>query len=308
MAAKNVDWLEVNVKRSNLADAMGFSRAGLGDDAVVFFDKFKRSGFMARFERGDGRATLGCSGCELVLMIHDRLGIHYQSADFKEKCTFSTISAPIEYWIGYALGYIQGRSGMAFNEIFGYFPLESWYKMYSLHEVGDEALWDKTIGRYAMCCAPTKGEYKFGGRDHPFSNYYPAQATFEGMVFATGEGAFQAAKTLDMGNRCMFTDIDPGNAKGLGRKLELRDDWEVVKHGVMLDILRSKFADPALRQMLLDTGEQKVVEDTTGWHDNIWGNCECPNCAHIEGGNLLGKALMKLRAEFRSPALGSVDK
>ena len=146
--AHQIDWSKVDIKQNNLADAMGFARAGLGDDASSFFDKFQRSGFMGRFERGDGRATSGCSGDELVLMIYNRLGKRYQSADFKDTCNFSTITAPVEYWIGYALGYLQGRSGLTFNAIFNYFPLESWYKMYALHEVSDEALWDKTLGKY----------------------------------------------------------------------------------------------------------------------------------------------------------------
>jgi hypothetical protein len=148
VVSRNVDWFQVEIKQHNLADAMGFARAGFGDDAAVFFDKFQRSGFMRRFERGDGRATSGCSGCELALMVNNRLGGHYQLEDFKDVCNFSTITSPTEYWIGYALGYIQGRSGLKFNAIFNYFPLESWYKMYGLHEVSDEALWDKTLGRH----------------------------------------------------------------------------------------------------------------------------------------------------------------
>ena len=146
MPTYEIDWFKVGIKQNNLADAMGFANVGFGDTASTFFDKFRRSGIMARFERGDGRATLGCSGCELVLMIYDRLGKHYQSADFKEKCNFDTITAPVEYWIGYALGYLQGRSGKSFDEIFEHFPIDSWYNMYSLHEVSDEALWDKTLG------------------------------------------------------------------------------------------------------------------------------------------------------------------
>jgi hypothetical protein len=150
MASQNIDWVKVDIKQNNLADAMGFAYAGLGDDVSSFFDKFKRSGFMTRFERGDGRATTGCSGCELVLMVNNMLGEHYQSADFKDKCNFDTIIAPVEYWIGYALGYLQGRSGFTFDEIFKHFPIDSWYRMYSLHEVGDEALWDKTLGKYVQ--------------------------------------------------------------------------------------------------------------------------------------------------------------
>ena len=147
MTAQSVDWFKVGNKQSNLADAMGFAHAGFGDNAASFFDKFHRSGFMTRFERGDGRVTTGCSGSELVLMIYDRLGEHYQSSDFDGKCNFDTITTPVEYWIGYALGYLQGRSGLPFSEIFKRYPIESWYNMYSLHEVSDEALWDKTFGK-----------------------------------------------------------------------------------------------------------------------------------------------------------------
>ena len=142
--------------------------------------------------------------------------------------------------------------------------------------------------------------YKFGGRQHPFSNFYPAPATYEGIAYSTGEGAFQAAKTLDIEERKTFMNIDPGNAKRKGRRVKLRPDWEQVKYGVMLDVLRSKFQNPKLRQQLLETSDRLIVEDTTGWHDNEWGDCQCEKCKHKIGKNLLGKALMELRAELRA--------
>ena len=299
MNMQAVDWHMVSVKQNNLADAMGFVQAGFGEGAVLFFDRFQRSGWMSRFEKSEGRATIGCSGSELALMVYSRLGMAYEPAEFKDKCSFDTITAPVEYWIGYALGYVQGRSDMDFNGIFEYFPLEGWYGMYSLHEVSDEALWQKTLGRYVDDTYSDTAPYYFGGRSHPFSNYYPAPATYEGLTFTTGEGAFQAAKTRDTVVRSEFADIDPGVAKAKGRKLELRPDWEKVKFQVMLDVLRSKFQDPVLRKMLLDTGEHMIIEDTTGWHDNVWGNCRCDKCLGIQGTNLLGKALMSIRAELR---------
>jgi ribA/ribD-fused uncharacterized protein len=140
--------------------------------------------------------------------------------------------------------------------------------------------------------------YKFGGREHPFSNYYPASAAFEGITFSSGEGAFQAAKTLDIKLRETFVSIDPGKAKSKGRRLSLRPDWEEVKYDIMLDVLRSKFKDKVLRYFLLDTGGQHIIEDTTGWHDNVWGDCSCQKCKDVKGQNLLGKALMALRAEL----------
>jgi len=35
-----------------------------------------------------------------------------------------------------------------FAQIFEKLPLENWYNMYILHEVGEETLWDKTLGHY----------------------------------------------------------------------------------------------------------------------------------------------------------------
>jgi ribA/ribD-fused uncharacterized protein len=294
-----MDWNMISVKQNNLADAMGFIKAGLGEGAVQFFDKFQRSGWMSRFEKSEGRATLGCSGSELALMVYSRFGKIYQPAEFTNKCNFDTITANVEYWIGYALGYLQGRSDIEFNRIFQYYPLEGWYRMFSLHEVSDEALWQKTLGRYIEDELDSEEPYYFGGRDHPFSNYYPSTITYEGLTFTTGEGAFQSAKTLDIAARVAFININPGAAKGKGRKLALRPDWEDVKYQVMLDVLHSKFQEPALRKMLLETGERVIIEDTTGWHDNIWGDCRCDKCRSIEGRNLLGKALMSVRADLR---------
>ena len=80
--------------------------------------------------------------------------------------------------------------------------------------------------------------------------------------------------------------------------MSLRPDWEKVKDGVMLDILRIKFSKPDLKQMLLDTGDAYLIEGTT-WHDNYWGNCTCDRCKNITGKNMLGKTLMQVRAELK---------
>lgn len=63
----------------------------------------------------------------------------------------------------------------------------------------------------------------------------------------------------------------------------------------MVGVLICKFGNPELRKILLSTGDEELVEDTTSWHDNIWGNCDCPRCRNIPGQNLLGKALMQVR-------------
>jgi len=148
MSNRAADWYMVDVKQDNLSEAMGFSRAAFGDDASIFFDKFKRSGLQNSFERSAGRTTLGCSGSELALMINDKIGNVRQPSEFMGKLGYEAVVSPVEYWIGYALGYLQGRSELTFEEIFQWFPLDNWSDMYILHEVGDRTLWDKTLGRY----------------------------------------------------------------------------------------------------------------------------------------------------------------
>lgn len=105
------------------------------------------------------------------------------------------------------------------------------------------------------------------------SNFYPSPVSFDGLHFPTIENAFQAAKTTDLSERIKFTEVGPSQAKQFGRKVKpLRSDWEQIKDGVMLDLLRQKFACEPLRSALLDTENQHLIEFTT-WHDTYWGVC-----------------------------------
>lgn len=129
----------------------------------------------------------------------------------------------------------------------------------------------------------------------------------------TGEHIFAAFKTRD---RDDFFDIifaedndglpDPGLCKGLGRKCDLRGDWESVKYDVMAMVLRSKFTqDRPEGQLLLDTGDALLVEGTY-WGDQVWGVAlsmkqngdRDPLTAR--GRNWLGTLLMARRAELRA--------
>ena len=138
----NIDWFMVEVKQRNLAEAMGFAKIAFNDTAVPFFEKFASSGYLKAFEKSAGRVTLGCSGSELVLMIYNQ-----QAQEYRNKYNFFDIAYCKEHWIGHALGYLQGRSQLTFEQIFKRFPLETWYQRYILHEVSDQVLWDKTIGQ-----------------------------------------------------------------------------------------------------------------------------------------------------------------
>jgi ribA/ribD-fused uncharacterized protein len=107
-------------------------------------------------------------------------------------------------------------------------------------------------------------------------------------------------KTLDIEIRKTFSNLTASEAKKKGRKIALRPDWEDVKFDYMYLICKAKFTQNLdLKIQLFATRGKELIEGTTGWHDNIWGNCECPKCKDIIGQNHLGKILMKIREELR---------
>lgn len=132
------------------------------------------------------------------------------------------------------------------------------------------------------------GEYRF------LSNFHDSPIQ-EGIVtYPTVEHYFQAQKTLDMEQRLMIARAaTPGEAKKMGRQVTLRADWEDVKLDVMEKGLRMKFAIPELRNKLLATGSEELVEGNW-WGDTCWGVCKGV------GENNLGKLLMKIRSELQN--------
>jgi len=116
----------------------------------------------------------------------------------------------------------------------------------------------------------------------------------------TVEHLFQAAKAItDEDREYVLSAASPGVAKKRGRAISLRPDWESVKADVMLALLRKKFAIPELKEKLLGTGDQELVEGNM-WHDNYFGDCACHRCKEKIGYNKLGQLLMQIRDELRS--------
>lgn len=131
------------------------------------------------------------------------------------------------------------------------------------------------------------------------SNMYPCLIHRQGLLFQCSEAAYMAAKCAHPEDRERFVDIDGYKAKRLGRRVQLREDWNDVKLGVMGDILRLKFpadiSDPnsPLTDLLLGTGNEELQEGNT-WGDRFWGVCDGV------GENHLGKLLMRRRSELAS--------
>lgn len=140
-----------------------------------------------------------------------------------------------------------------------------------------------------MTISEFNGSYKF------LSNFSPNQVVFNGHRYQTSEHAFQAAKAVDeAGRRWVANAEGPGQAKFRGRRVTKREDWEQIKDGIMLEIIREKFSwSSLLADMLLETDDQELIEGNY-WGDTYWGVC-----AGV-GQNKLGKILMQVRQELKN--------
>ena len=109
-----------------------------------------------------------------------------------------------------------------------------------------------------------KDDYEF------LSNFYPCKITIAGYTFPSVENAYQAMKCANLSDYGQFVNIGPAEAKKLGRKVQLRSDWEQIKYNVMRQLLDLKFQDKVLLKMLQDTAPESIIEGNY-WHDNYWG-------------------------------------
>ena len=115
----------------------------------------------------------------------------------------------------------------------------------------------------------------------------------EGIEYPTVEHYFQAQKTLGLNTRLVIAAAPtPGKAKGIGRHVQLRSDWNNVKIDIMRDALIQKFSDKKLQKKLIETGDAELIEGNW-WGDKFWGVCGG------EGENHLGKLLMEVREMFK---------
>lgn len=134
-----------------------------------------------------------------------------------------------------------------------------------------------------------QGKYMF------LSNFFVGTPfSWDGLSFQSAEAAFQSAKCLTRMEREVFCHMSPAAAKRRGRSVNLRPDWELVKDGIMYDIVLAKFTqDQSLAERLLATGDHELVEGNT-WGDQYWGI----DLRTMKGQNKLGNILMRVRYEL----------
>ena len=140
----------------------------------------------------------------------------------------------------------------------------------------------------------------FSGRWRFLSNFYPAKIEYRGIIYPSVENFYVAMKIKEdqvidhkfisvQDCQEMISKIkDPSTVKTLGKVLKVREDWDSVKLKIMEWAVNEKFKDPELEKMLIDTGNEELVEGNW-WNDTYWGVC------NGVGENNLGKILMRVR-------------
>jgi len=129
------------------------------------------------------------------------------------------------------------------------------------------------------------GPYRF------LSNFYPVKITYEGSEYPSVEHAYQAAKTLDLNERKAFQDthLKAGEAKKMGKSVNLRADWQKVNLSIMESLVLQKFVENnALKEALCAI--DGVIIEGNYWGDTFWGESPLGT-----GENQLGKIIMKVR-------------
>ena len=129
-----------------------------------------------------------------------------------------------------------------------------------------------------------------------FSNFSRHGVELDGLWWRTTEHYFQAQKFDDDNYKERIRNTpDPKTAAHLGRsrKVPIREDWEEIKDDVMRKAVSKKFqTHVGLRELLLSTGEERLVEAAPG--DYYWG---CG--ADGTGKNQLGLILEEVRKELK---------
>jgi ribA/ribD-fused uncharacterized protein len=130
----------------------------------------------------------------------------------------------------------------------------------------------------------------FNGPYSCFSNFYLREVKYKDKIYKTKEHAFQCQKATNQKDfDYVFEAPTPFNAKRRARKILLRDNWNLVRTGIMKEIVFEFFKQHNdLRDILLSTDNVELIEGND-WGDIFWGVC------NGEGENHLGKILMEVR-------------
>lgn len=149
-----------------------------------------------------------------------------------------------------------------------------------------------------------------------FGQWTESTFAVDGVTYHCAEQFMMAEKARLFGDAATRAKIlasrSPREHKALGRVVAGFDraTWEGARLEIVVRGNRAKFEqNPAMRAALLATEDRLLVEASP--LDQIWGvglradDRRIHDRAQWRGQNLLGEALMRVRAELRAPAAGA---
>jgi ribA/ribD-fused uncharacterized protein len=128
------------------------------------------------------------------------------------------------------------------------------------------------------------------------SNFYPCDIELDGIKFKSVENAYMSAKSDNPEWKEYCRTELAKDVKEKSKEIELIENWDEIKVKVMKKCLIQKFNQFPLKQKLLATENQNIVEGTM-WHDTFWGvDLKVdPNY----GENMLGRLIMSIRSKLK---------
>jgi len=133
------DKVYLDKARTALGRMLDFAVYDLKYDIADFFELFIKYGVADNFGNGDFRLIVGMSGVELAYEVLEKAGVSFERIKPKY-----TVNRSEEYWTGWALAYYQWETGIHFEEIARYIPINKIQALYSpYHEMDIRQFVDK---------------------------------------------------------------------------------------------------------------------------------------------------------------------
>lgn len=127
-------------------------------------------------------------------------------------------------------------------------------------------------------------------------NDYPVNIVVAGITYPTVEHAYQAAKFKDVNVKKTIANLsalDVKKARSIGRKTGgINQYWDDIKEDVMERLIRQKFSNTHLGDLLANTGNSDIVFQN---RDDFWGT----GFGNIGGQNILGAILESIRDDLQ---------
>jgi predicted NAD-dependent protein-ADP-ribosyltransferase YbiA (DUF1768 family) len=131
----------------------------------------------------------------------------------------------------------------------------------------------------------------FNDNNHFLSNFYNHSISYNGITYKNNVSAYLAQFFESRTQRVLFSGLLPTQAIRLFDRIS-NPHVEFDKEAVMKAICKEKFSDKFLKEKLLKTNDDELINETI-FPNEFWGTNK-----KGEGQNKLGKILMEIRTEF----------